>query len=70
MANPVDVVISGAALNSLGLVATQYTVNGLDLNTFGFLTPCDAIWTPSAPAITTTWTCSEHGGSGLEVCND
>lgn len=44
MAWPIaDVLIEGQALNSSGLTAYN-TVEGLGLNTFGFLWPIDGIW--------------------------
>lgn len=57
MANPIDVMIVGQALNDEGLAA-KGTISGVGLNTFGFLWPEDAIWTVcSCPDPTsTTWT--------------
>lgn len=52
--NPLDVVIRGQALNSLGLTAEK-TIAGLGLNTFGFLWPCDGIWGPAVDPVTTLW---------------
>lgn len=54
MANPVDVVIKGMALNSFGLTA-ENTIAGLGLNTFGNLWPCDGIWAPACPNVSTAW---------------
>lgn len=71
MALPFDVIISGSALESFGFVATsQFNVSGLDLNTFGFLTPCDAIWTPGDPSISTTWVdCATGMTQTIEFCS-
>lgn len=67
---PVDAVISGAALDSLGLVSLNFNPTGLSLNTFGFLTPCDAIWTPADASVTTTWTDVTEVVSSVENCTD
>lgn len=56
MANPINVIIVGQALDSQGFVGANNTVEGLGLNTFGFLWPDAGIWTPCDPLITTTWT--------------
>ncbi len=66
--NPVDVTIQGIALNDYGLSANN-TIAGLGLNTWGFLWPCDSIWSTAESAITTTWvSCSSPGT--VEVCSD
>jgi hypothetical protein len=65
---PVDVTIQGMALNNHGISANN-TVEGLGLNTFGFLWPCDGIWGPAESAISTTWT-SFQGSSSVEYCQD
>lgn len=58
MAGPgFDVLIEGQALNSFGLTAFD-TIEGLGLNTFGFLWPTTGIWTDCAACndnVTTTW---------------
>lgn len=70
MANPVDAVISGVGLESQGLLTLGFNPTGLSLNTFGFLTPCDSIWTPADPAVTTTWIDVPSPISSIEVCID
>lgn len=69
MANPIDVTIKGQALNSFGLTAND-TIAGLGLNTFGFLWPCDAIWTDCEAAITTTWENCDVANETVETCVD
>ncbi len=54
MAAPLDVKIVGTALNSLGFTG-ENTIDGVGLNTFGFLWPCASIWTSSEAAVTTVW---------------
>lgn len=49
-----DVRIVGQALNSFGLTAFN-TIEGLGLNTFGFLWPCAGIWAPVDAAVSTVW---------------
>jgi hypothetical protein len=53
MALSFDVQIVGDALNTQ-LVAFD-TIEGLGLNTFGFLWPIDGIWGPCCDPITLTW---------------
>jgi len=69
MAYPIDVIIVGTALNTEGFTAFN-TVEGLGLNTFGFLWPCDGIWGPGEDPITTVWgMCSlPPGQNTTEVC--
>lgn len=70
MANNFDVVIAGNALNSFGLTAFN-TIAGLGLNTFGFLWPCDAIWTSCDENIVTVWgSCAIPNPPNIEQCND
>lgn len=59
MANPVDAVIKGAALESFGFTSDK-TIAGLGLNTFGFLWPCDGIWGPAIDGVSTTWGASVY----------
>lgn len=66
---PVDNVVSGQALDSFGFDGTQETIAGLGLNTFGFLWPCDAIWSSTETSITTTWT-SLDSSTNIETCKD
>lgn len=68
---PLDVIIVGQALNDFGLTAFD-TVEGLGLNTFGFLWPCNGIWAPNDDTITTAWTVANACGTGgtVEVCSD
>lgn len=61
-----DVIIVGNALNDFGFCAKN-TIAGLGLNTFGFLWPCDAIWSPTDSPITTTWNSCEVV-TNLEYC--
>lgn len=65
---PVDVVIVGNALNSFGLVGSDFSVQGLGLNTFGFLWPCDGIWNCGENSITTTWVGISLAINNTEVC--
>lgn len=68
--NPVgDVIIAGQALESFGLVGFN-NVEGLSLNTFGFLFPCAGIWSPADPSITTTWADCTDPNATLETCSD
>lgn len=69
MAQPVDVTISGEALDDLGLCAYN-TIEGLGLNTFGFLWPCDGIWAPAFPPVTTVWTTFQDSTNTIESCLD
>ncbi len=70
MAQPIDAVVSGVALETEGFVGIQFAVAGLGLNTFGFLWPCDGIWTTSDLPITTTWTCGISSPSdNIETCS-
>lgn len=64
---PVDATIVGNALNSFGFTAFN-TVEGLGLNTFGFLWPCDGIWNVSDPVVSTTWVECESDSSTIETC--
>jgi hypothetical protein len=65
---PVDVVIVGTALNTQGFTA-KGAIAGLGLNTFGFLWPCDGIWSNFEESVTTAWTNAVTAGS-VEVCVD
>lgn len=68
---PIDVIIVGVNLNSFGFVGLNYNVEGLALNTFGFLWPCDAIWTPADEVIATTaWAGCTLPATGIEICAD
>jgi hypothetical protein len=69
MANPVgDVKIVGMALNDFGLSAYN-TVEGLGLNTFGFLWPCAGIWAPGDEVIVTNWVgCTSALQPDAETC--
>ena len=61
-----DCVIVGTALNTFGMTAYN-TIEGLGLNTFGFVWPCAGIWAPDENAVTTVWTeCSTP--SSIEEC--
>lgn len=70
MANPIDATISGIALETEGFIGLQFAIAGLGLNTFGFLWPCDAIWTTSDLPITTTWVCGAQNTNNVEICID
>jgi hypothetical protein len=65
MAIPFDTQIQGDALNSKGFEAFK-TVEGLGLNTFGFLWPLDGIWAPgeSMPTSTVWSDCADCVGIG------
>lgn len=66
--DPIDVIIVGQALNDFGLEAFD-TVEGLGLNTFGFLWPCSGIWAPADDPVSTAWMNANESGS-VEVCTD
>ena len=66
---PVDVIVVGKALNDRGFVAND-AVEGLGLNTFGFLWPCAGIWAPMSKAITTTWVGIQTSVVTTETCTD
>lgn len=55
MANPLNVQIVGDALNTQGFTAFE-TIEGLGLNTFGFLWPLSGIWSACCTATTLNWT--------------
>lgn len=65
---PVDTLVVGTALDTQGFTAFN-TVEGLGLNTFGFLWPCEGIWGPSDGSITTIWV-SSINPANIEVCTD
>ena len=69
MAAPLDVIVVGQALNSLGLTAFN-TIAGLGLNTFGFLWPCDGVWLSSDDPITTVWVPASIPVINPEICVD
>jgi hypothetical protein len=50
----IEVQIVGNALNSFGFTAFD-TVEGLGLNTFGFVWPIAGIWNTCDEPITTVW---------------
>jgi hypothetical protein len=66
---PVDVVVVGTALNTQGLVAYN-TIEGLGLNTLGFLWPCAGIWDTAEASVSTTWVTVPGYESTTEVCVD
>lgn len=70
MSAPLDVTVTGMNLNSFGLVSNFGAISGVGLNTFGFLVPCDAIWTPACPSITTTWVSCGANSGNIETCVD
>lgn len=53
-----DVLIVGDALNDLGFEGLS-SIEGVALNSFGFVWPLNSIWTNSESSITTGWTNSE-----------
>ena len=58
MAAPFEVIIAPEAVNDFGFQAFG-AVEGLGLNTFGFLWPVDGIWAPCCPVnegTGTVWT--------------
>lgn len=58
----VDVIVRGGFLVDYGFV-NELVVDGYALNTFGFLSLCDAIWFNCDDSITTTWNaCSTPSG--------
>lgn len=66
---PVDAVVVGQALDDCGFIAFN-AVEGLGLNTFGFLWPCAGIWAPMQNAITTTWVNIQTSVVTVETCSD
>ena len=66
---PVDAVVVGEALNDAGFVANA-AIEGLGLNTFGFLWPCTGIWAPMNRGITTVWTAIQTSTVTTETCTD
>ena len=67
---PLDVVIVGQALQTYGFEANN-TVAGLGLVTWGFLWPCDGIWSPSDDlTIKTTWIPASVAIFNTETCGD
>ena len=69
MALPLDVTVKGQALNSFGFTA-ENTIAGLGLNTWGYLWPCQAIWSPGDYSITTTWVDCIGNSGNIEICTD
>jgi hypothetical protein len=67
MAQPLDVVVAGQALETNGFTAFD-TIAGIGLVSFGFLWPCSGIWSPADDTITTVW--SNDTASSTEVCTD
>lgn len=65
----IDATVKGQALNSIGFTAED-TIAGLGLNSFGFLWPCDAIWSPCCDTVVTTWTNVQTGSESVETCID
>lgn len=59
-----DITIDGVCLESRGFVGASFYIEGLGLNTFGFLYPlwhsaetgATATWASADPSVTTTWT--------------
>ena len=69
MANPIDSIVAGSALNTLGFESFN-TLQGLGLITQGFIWPCDGIWGPAFPPVTTTWTVYSEPQATIETCLD
>lgn len=69
MANAVDPIILGEALNDFGFTAYS-TISGLGLNTFGMLWGCGEIWGPAYPPVKTTWTVYNEPNVTVESCTD
>lgn len=63
MAQPFDPIVAPVALLTHGLTAFD-TVAGIGLVTFGFLWPCNGIWSPSDEDAVrnTVWSDCENGG--------
>ena len=68
MAAPLDVLISGQALDSFGQVGVNNTQQGLGVITRGFLWPCDGIWALTFDKPTTNWVLFTYGSTGIESC--
>lgn len=66
---PADVVVVGQALQTYGFEANQ-TLAGLGLMTWGFLWPCDGIWSSADALVTTTWVPASVALSNTETCVD
>lgn len=69
MSYPLDVTVKGMALNDFGFVA-EGAIAGVGLNTFGYVWPCDAIWTPADASITTAWVSCGSNSGNIEICVD
>lgn len=69
MAQPLDVIVVGNALNSFGFTAFD-TISGIGLNTFGLLWGCNDIWASAEPAVTTVWADCAVAVDTLETCLD
>lgn len=69
MAYPLDVIIKGTALNTQGFTADG-AIAGLGLNTFGFLWPCDGIWSPAEDEMNTAWIDCVNPADTIENCID
>jgi hypothetical protein len=67
MSNPVDARVVGQALESRGFIGDQKAIAGLGLNSFGFIWPCDAIWTDTDSVIVTAWS-DVASASSVEDC--
>lgn len=69
MAVNFDVTLNGRGLLDYGLYGN--TVDGLGLQTFGFVWLCSSIWDNADEAVTTSWSaCTEVPGTNLEACDD
>lgn len=64
-----DVTLNGRGLVDYGLYG--YSVDGLGLNTYGFVWLCSGIWDNADEDITTTWSaCTDGGSTNLESCDE
>lgn len=68
MAN-IDATINGRGLLDYGLYG--YSIDGLGINTYGFVFLCSNIWDNADEIISTSWTpCTTGNGNTLESCDD
>ncbi len=69
MSFPIDVRVTGTALETNGFLSYQFALSPLAVITKGFISDCADIWSSSDVPITTVWTCSiTPNPPDIEVC--
>lgn len=63
-----DVTINAQGQSDFGLYG--YSLAALGQSTFGFVWPCDAIWSPGDQVITTVWSHCPDPNANVETCDD